>query len=217
MHQTPESETYFHPVTEHKHDDAFNMYKRKRPQRISEAEYLQQEQDVCDQRGKRKNHSRTDSCRYTGHSPKIAKISSGLPSYDQHVTALSVLIPKQEHHGKMNFSIWKKSIRNHVFILTPADFSCRLYFHSVSSAQLSFVPRECMGAKKRQFVTDCCQWMERKKGSVCPRNQHTSIAPHLAQVNQALLLRIRQCLQNLNTQVLPAIGTNCLEQSHWFW
>lgn len=50
MHQKPESETYFHTVTEHKHDDAFDMYKWKRPQRISEAEYLQQEQDVCDRR-----------------------------------------------------------------------------------------------------------------------------------------------------------------------
>lgn len=50
MHQKPESETYFHTVTEHKHNDAFDMHKWKRPQRISEAEYLQQGQDVCDRR-----------------------------------------------------------------------------------------------------------------------------------------------------------------------
>lgn len=71
---------------------------------------------------KRNNHSRTDSCRYTGHSPKTAKISSALPSHDQHVTALSVLIPKLEHHGKMNFSIWKNSIRNYVLSSDPSRF-----------------------------------------------------------------------------------------------
>lgn len=45
MHQKPESETYFHTAT--KHNDAFDMYKWKQPQRISEAEYLQKEQGVC--------------------------------------------------------------------------------------------------------------------------------------------------------------------------
>lgn len=87
MHQKPESETYFHTVTEHKHDDAFDMYKWKRPQRISEAEYLQQEQDVCDYEARRKT---TVGQILVGHSAKTAKISSVLPLHDQHVTGLSV-------------------------------------------------------------------------------------------------------------------------------
>lgn len=44
------------------------MYKRKQPQRISEAEYLQQEQDVCFYKTRIiwKNDSSTDSCRLHG-------------------------------------------------------------------------------------------------------------------------------------------------------
>lgn len=105
--------------------------------------------------GKRKNHSRTDYCRYTGHSPETAKISSALPSHDQNVTALSVC-PHPEwgtswkdeflHLEELRKELWLHFWSQQIF---PAEF-----IFTMSSAQLSFVPGECTCAKNGWFVTN---------------------------------------------------------------
>lgn len=130
MHQKPESETYFHTATEHKHNDTFDMYKWRWPQRVSEAEYLQQAQNVCDQ----ESRGRTTVGQSLVGTQDIPLSLPKFPLLCHHMInmwqlCLSVLIPKQEHHGKMNSSIWKNFLRICVLSSDPKRF----FLQSLSS------------------------------------------------------------------------------------
>lgn len=132
---------------------------------------------------------------------------------------LSVPISRLEHHGKMNVSIWKNSIRNYVLSSDPS----RLLLQSLSSLYVictTFLHAKGMHVCKKWTICDKLLPVNGEEEKQClsqePAHISSSSPCTLPGGKSGLAPKDQKVPSEPQHSSIPAIGTNYLEESHRF-